>query len=141
MIRNIIIFFFVIIFFLSLFTISLKKENIKKNNIYGYWEGNNEKEKFIFEFKDDNYCNIRIIDRITNNELLLTGKFELDFFKSPKSLSIRNIPQLDYPLHTIFEFLNHDLIKIGSFSPKWKLRPISFDPIASVIVKRKYYQP
>ena len=135
--NSLFILFFIITVFFSAILIS--KKNYEKNNIFGLWENHNHKEVIYFKFNDDYSCDIKIIDETTKDENIYSGNFEVNFLKNPKTLSIRNIPQLDHPLHTIIKFLNEDLVKMGSFSPRWKLRPISFDPISSIIIKRISY--
>ena len=59
-------------------------------------------------------------------KLLIYYFYELNILKRPIPLSIHNIAQLNHPLHTIIEFISDDSIRIAEFSPKLKLRPISF---------------
>ena len=127
---------FILVFFCANL---ISKENYEKNDIFGLWQGHNHSELIYFKFNNDYSCDIRIVDETTKNESIYSGNFEVSFLKNPKTLSIRNIPQFDHPLHTIIEFLNKDLIKMGSFSPRWKLRPISFDPISSIKIKKISY--
>ena len=127
------------IIIISFSVILINNQNYEKNDVFGLWKGHNHKEVIYFKFNFDYSCDIRVIDETTKNENIYSGNFEINFLKKPKTLSIRNISQLDYPLHTIIEFLNKDLLKMGSFSPRWKLRPISFDPISSIIIKKISY--
>ena len=48
----------------------------------------------------------------------LNGNFEIDFSKTPIPLSIKNISNLDYTIHTIIEFKNENELKLGD--PKFK---------------------
>ena len=56
--------------------------------------------------------------------------------KEPVLLSIRNIPSINHPLHTIVEFVDINSIRLASFAPRWKVRPISFDRNTSMNLKR-----
>jgi len=107
-----------------------------QNKIYGFWAGNYINNTLILNFK--NHDNIIITLRDNNSGLsnILNGNYYLDSSKSPMPLSITNIQELNHPLHTILEFINHDSIRIGAFSPRWKLRNISFDKNKSIILKR-----
>ena len=67
---------------------------------------------------------------------ILNGNFEIDLSKKPISLSIKNIPQLNHPLHTIVDFIGSESIRLASFSPRWRLRPISFNGSTSINLKR-----
>jgi hypothetical protein len=73
----------------------------------------------------------------SNNLVTLNGNFEFDLTKRPIPLSIRNIPQLNHPLHTIIDFVDEDSIRMASFSSKWRLRPISFIDENTINLKRK----
>lgn len=68
----------------------------------------------------------------------IDGTYEIDFKKSPVPLSIRNIPQLPHPLHTLVEFYDQDTIRMGSFATRWRLRPISFDPETEKTLTRRH---
>ena len=77
-----------------------------------------------------------IKDNINDSKKVLEGKFEIDFSKKPIPISIRNIPDINYPLHTILEFVDKDSIQLAMMSPRWRLRPISFDLKTSINLKR-----
>jgi len=66
----------------------------------------------------------------------ITGDFEVNFSKKPIPLTIRNIPQLNHPLHTIIQFKELDVIRMAEFAPRWRFRPISFNPETEIIFKR-----
>jgi hypothetical protein len=80
-----------------------------------------------FVFKSDSTCVFNFFDKQSNEFKTINGIYELDFSKKPIPLSIRKIPQLNNPLFTIIEFINVDSIRIAEFSPKWRLRPVSFE--------------
>ena len=52
-------------------------------------------------------------------------------------LSIRNIPRLPHPLHTIIRFEGPDRLRMSRFAPRWRLRPITFEPAAEVLLLRR----
>ena len=106
------------------------------SNIYGSWKGSYYDHEVSFIFKRDSTCVITYFEKKSNKFERINGVYELDFSKMPISLSIRNIPQLNHPLHTIIEFIFDDLIRIADFAPKWKLRPISFVPGEVINLKR-----
>ena len=95
-------------------------------NIYGNWKGIYNDHELSFVFKSDNTCVFNFFDKQSNMFKTINGIYELDFSKNPIPLSIRKIPQLNNPLFTIIEFIRDDSIRIAEFTPKWRLRPISF---------------
>lgn len=96
-------------------------------HIHGSWKGRYNDYEVSVVFNTDNTCAFKFIDKRSNNVEIINGYYELDFSKKPIPLSIRNIPQLNHPLHTIIEIIAEDSIRIAGFSPKWRLRPISFE--------------
>ena len=71
------------------------------------------------------------------SRIKLRGEYEVDFSKTPTPLSIRNIPSLQHPLHTIIQFDGADVLRIGRFAPRWRLRPIAFESSAETLVVRR----
>ena len=106
-----------------------------QDDIIGIWEGRHLGLEIIFKFNPDGTCNINVKDNTSNAIQILDGNFMMDFSKQPILLSIRNIPQLNHPLHTIVEFLGTDSIRLGNFAPHWRVRDISFDQNKSIILK------
>ena len=107
-----------------------------QEDIIGIWKGEHQGKELLFEFKSDQTCVLSFSDKILATTVILSGNFETDFSKKPIMLSVRNITQLNHPLHTILEFVNGNSIRIASFVPRWKLRPISFDLNTSMELKR-----
>ena len=106
-------------------------------DLIGTWEGASEEmSSVVVSFAADGRCRLEYVD--PQGEIRrLAGDYEADFSKTPVSLSIRNIPQLPHPLHTLIQFRGPDSIRMGSFSPRWKLRPISFDPATQILLERR----
>ena len=107
----------------------------KRQSIYGIWIGEHKGKELRFEFKKNQTCKLSFKDRQSDSVELLNGDFEIDYSKKPIPLSIKNIPQINYPLHTIIEFKKGDEIRIAGFAKRWRLRPISFDSETSMILK------
>jgi len=100
---------------------------VREQDIIGIWSGEYNGNELLFEFNSDYSCVLSFDDKVLNTQEILNGDFEINYSKTPAILSIRNIQQLTHPLHTIIEFENTKSIRIAGFSPRWKLRPISFD--------------
>ena len=134
--NNFFLFGLVFAFILILSLLSINQKKYVEDDIFGFWVGSNNEKEIFFNFKKDYTCTFKYVQKITKIESEFNGVFNINFKKKPNSLSIKNIDQLDYPLHSIIKFLDKDVIKIGGFSPKWKLRPTSFDQHSSILVKR-----
>ncbi len=106
-------------------------------DLIGTWEGaSKEMSSVVVRFSADGRCRLEYVD--PQGEIhRLAGDYEADFSKTPVSLSIRNIPQLPHPLHTLIQFRGPDSIRMGSFAPRWRLRPISFDPATQIWLERR----
>ena len=111
--------------------------NLKTNtNISGNWTGEFKNQKLLFNFKPNQKAILIFVDTKSANADTIIGNYELDLSKKPIPLTIKNIHQFNHPLHTIIEFINKDSIKIAGFSPKWRLRPISFKIEKTLRLKR-----
>jgi hypothetical protein len=107
-----------------------------ENDLFGVWTGNHRGFVFTFQFNRDHSCLLSIGDKTSGAIKIVNGDFETDFSKRPIPLTIRNIPQLTHPLHTIVSFKRDGSIQIATFAPRWRLRPIAFNKNASPILKR-----
>jgi hypothetical protein len=108
-----------------------------EKTLYGTWEGHNSHLKMVITFSNDGTCTIEY-GGLSNDPLKeITGKYKVEFTKKPVPLSITDIPQINHPLHTIMEFQNNDLIKLGVFAPRWRLRPISFSKDSEIFLRRR----
>ncbi len=106
-------------------------------DLIGTWEGaSKEMSSVVVSFAADGRCRLEYVD--PQGEIhRLTGDYEANFSQAPVPLSIRNVPQLPHPLHTLIQFRGPDSIRMGSFAPRWRLRPISFDPATQILLERR----
>ena len=104
--------------------------------IYGVWKGEFQGKELLFKFESDQTCVWSFRNKESNSVEILNGNFEIDFSKKPITLSVRNIQQINHPLHTILQFKEVDELIIAEFAPRWKLRPLSFDHNTSISFKR-----
>jgi hypothetical protein len=105
-------------------------------DIIGVWRGEFQGKELLFKFESDQTCVLSFRDIASDSVEILKGNFEIDLSKKPNPLSVRNIPQLNHPLHTIVEFTGSDSIRLAYFAPRWRLRPVSFDPNRGMNLKR-----
>lgn len=106
-----------------------------EKDLYGVWEGKNKDTEMLITFNKNSTCEIEYKEE-NSEPVTITGDFEVDFMKAPVPLSIRNIPQLNHPLHTIIQFEKLDVIKMAEFAPRWRLRPISFNRSTEITLVR-----
>ena len=107
----------------------------KEELLFGVWEGTVGDSQIVFKINQDRTCEITI-SKADSSLIMIAGDFEVDFSKLPIPLTIRNIPQLNHPLHTIIKFNGRDELKVAEFSPRWRVRPVSFDPNLSINLRR-----
>ena len=100
---------------------------IQRPDIIGKWTGENLKYKFQFNFNTNQFCNISIVNKNSGEEKFIQGKYQISFAKVPMTMTINEIRSLNHPLHTIIEFKDNRTIRVAKFSPKWRLRPVSFE--------------
>ena len=107
-----------------------------QEDIYGVWKGEFQDKELLFKFESDKTCVLSFMNKESDSVEILNGNFEIDLSKKPISLSVKNIPQLNHPLYTIVEFIGSESIRLVSFSPRWRLQPISFNRSTSINLKR-----
>ena len=130
----------ILLFYLAIFCVHSCTKAFTKQELYGDWEGKNKEVEIAITFNQNSTCKI-VYKEDNSKPITLTGNFEVDFTKRPVPLSIRNIPQLNYPLHTIIQFIELDVIKMAEFAPRWRLRPIVFNRDTEIILKRSKVTP
>ena len=107
------------------------------NDLVGTWAGaSKEMSSVVMTFTPDGKWRFEYVDQQRKTHSL-AGDYEANFAKAPVPLSIRNIPQLPHPLHTLIQFRGPDSLRMGSFASRWRLRPISFNPATQVLLKRR----
>jgi hypothetical protein len=125
------------ILFLAILSIAFScNEQYNENHLFGVWKGERNGSVIIFKFNNDHTVVLSLMDAASGSVKKINGDFETDFSKRPISLTIRNIPQLTHPLHTIISFKRDGSIQIANFAPRWRLRPIAFSKNSSLILKR-----
>ena len=113
------------------------------NNYYsfspiGEWRGNANDITMIMTYSENNKCKIDFKSDLDFKswDQEISGICEINFRKSPALLSIRTIQELSYPLFTIVKIIDNKTIKIGSFSDKWRLRPLIFKDKNSILLNK-----
>ena len=126
----------ILTFIVSIFIIFSRVDVPGREIMYGVWKGEYLGKELLFSFNSDGTCVLNFKDKASGKIERLNGKFELGLSKSPIPLTVRSIPQLDHPLHTIVKFNGDDSIRMAHFATRWRLRPISFDRGASMNLMR-----
>jgi len=106
-----------------------------QKNIYGNWKGKFFENSAHFTFNHDSTCTIKVFSSNGSKPFEINGLFDVNFYKNPITINITNIKEQDYNLYSILE-LDNNLLIIAYFSTKWKLRPISFQPQKTMLLKR-----
>jgi len=107
------------------------------SDLIGTWQGSGrEFASVLVRFAPDGGFHLEYVDAKGERQEL-TGDYEADFTKAPVPLSLRKIKQLPHSLHTIVEFDSADTLRMGGFAPRWKLRPVAFDPDAVIRLERR----
>ena len=109
---------------------------VNEQTLYGNWEGSFNNQKLNVVFQSENSFEFNYLDKQSKILTTISGNYELDLSKRPVPLTVRNIPQLSHQLHTVIELVGEDSMRMALFSPKWRLRPISFEPGKTIILKR-----
>ena len=107
-----------------------------QEDIYGVWKGEFQDNELLFTFESDQTCLLSFTNKESGSVEILNGNFEINFTKKPIPLSVKNIPQLNHSLYTIVEFKGRESIRLASFSPRWRLRPLSFNHMTSINLER-----
>ena len=102
--------------------------------LFGVWVGEKDGVEIVLTFNRDSTSEISFNDG--SHVSKLTGYFQVDFSKRPIPLTIRNIPNLNHPLHSIIELRELDVIRISKFAPRLKLRPIGFNRDTEIYLRR-----
>ena len=105
----------------------------RDSDLCGIWV--NYDKSNVFRFNQDKTCTITY-KLGESDTFLITGNYEVNFNKKPIPLTIRNIPQLNHPLHTIIKFRGENELFISEFAPRWRVRPISFHGKKITILKK-----
>jgi len=117
---------FIILIWFSLFAIISCSDVFSNNNLYGVWIGEYGGKEYTFKFNSDGSFVLSLKDLSSGVVEILKGEYKADFSKRPIPLTLRSISQLNHPLYTIIEFLDNDSIRMADFTPRWRIRPISF---------------
>ena len=108
----------------------------EKYEVYGDWRGEFKGYELFFEFKPNQRFKLIFKDKALKTSKVIKGNFYVDYSKKPISLSLKNLPNTLYPLHTIIKFKGNNLLIMEKFSTKEKFRPIIFNYEGSVELKR-----
>ena len=126
----------IVLFVLILLLLASCNNSYERANIHGNWIGSFNDHELLFIFRKDSTCFLKFFNEQSNAYDSINGNYELDYSKKPIPLSIQNIPELSYSLHTIIKFIEHDSVRIAEFSSRWRLRPITFDADKTMNLKR-----
>ena len=108
------------------------------NILRGTWVGEFEGYEILFRFNQDNTFQFDCVEKESRTSGKLAGNYYVDFSKKPIPLSLKNMPQLSYPLHTSIEFIGNNSLRINLFAPeRRRLCAISFTNGAFMKLSKK----
>jgi hypothetical protein len=128
---------YVVVGFLIILSMLFQNAKVSNKNIIGTWKGVENGLEIIMSFDSYNECLITFEDKSKDQISSIKGDYIINLEKYPIPLTIRNIPQLSHPLHTIVEFTAKDIMKVGEFSSDLRLRPIIFNMGKSIYLKKE----
>ena len=128
---------YIVVGLLIILSMFFQNDKVSNSNITGTWKGVENGSEIILCFDSNNECLITFHDKLTGQISSINGDYILDLEKYPIPLTIRNIPQLPHPLHTIIEFTETDIMKVGEFSSDLRLRPIIFDKSKRIYLNKE----
>tara|TARA_B100001093_G_C26741241_1_gene976773 strand:+ start:168 stop:608 length:441 start_codon:yes stop_codon:yes gene_type:complete len=103
----------------------------------GVWSGKKNNEVVTFLLEKNNKCILKIKDiGSAEYDKVFTGICNINFNKNPITLSMNQIIEKNYSLYMIIKIVNKSTIKMSKFSNKWRLRPIVFEDINTIILKK-----
>ena len=117
-------FFALIAITIAIIFFSNPKMSLNENKITGSWQGLINSSKIKFSFFDGNFFTLKIFDQITSDTTIIKGNYEYKENKIPAPLTLKNIKEINHPLHTSLNFVTSDSIRIAFFSNRLKTRPI-----------------
>jgi hypothetical protein len=112
-------------------------KTLMMTDLIGFWEGQYKNNIINIEINEKNNCLFKFKSLKSSQQYSLNGDCFIDKSKSPYSLIISNIRELNTSLYTIIIFKDVNTFYLSEFSPKWKLRPLSISEENRIIFKKK----
>ncbi len=125
-----------ILFIISAVSISCRN-SFQDVSLSGKWVGIYKNNEVVVIFKDSSICTAIYFNNEMGRNDTIHGNYQLQLSKTPIPLSITRIKELNHSMHTIIEFLDKNTIRMATFSPKWRLRPITFESDNTIILERE----
>jgi hypothetical protein len=105
------------------------------NIIRGKWVGNYIDGKVILKMNNKT-CSLEFKKINSNISETITGNCNVDYAKTPNTLIINNISDINMSLYSLILMKNKNLIHITTFSTKWKLRSTMFTKQNTIMLKK-----
>jgi len=124
-----------------LFVFAYSSSIFDRNMLVGQWEAEDLNRKTSFVLERDGSCTFVNENKRTFEKIVFKGVCNLDFSKSPFTISLISSQNESKIYYTIFKIVDSQTVSIANFSQQWRLRPISFNG-TSYELKRKenYYE-
>lgn len=105
------------------------------NILRGKWVGNYIDGQVILKMNNKT-CSLEFKKINSNISEIITGNCSVDYAKTPNTLIINNISDINMSLYSLILMKNKNLIHITTFSTKWKLRSIMFTKQNTIMLKK-----
>lgn len=124
------------LFVSCLIVLSSIPDSTSINKLGGEWRGFFKSSVIVLKIDSDSKCTLYVSNQLKDNINQFTGTCSIDGSKRPYSLSITNIDETLYPLHSLLLRVDDHTIHVAEFSSKWRLRPLSLHGDNTIILKK-----
>ena len=118
--------FFVFTTLITAFLFSFDSKSYSVKNLIGKWEGDYNGEMISILFTESGKFKLSYKYPNTAKYQEINGVYNINFLKTPISMSIKKINEMNENLFTIIRFENENTIVISKFATRWRLSPVSF---------------
>ena len=120
--------------------ISNNKNPLEIEDLQGKWKGKYKNYNISLIIYKDNICTLVSYQASQGKANEYSGECSIEIIKAPSSLKMLNIDELGTPLYSIFEIKSNSVIRMSSFSTKWRLRPVIMNKTNSFILNKDTYK-
>ena len=125
-----------IVLVFSLFLLSGIPSTLTMDELSGEWRGSFKQSTILLRISSGGKCILRVGKELGDEMDQFTGTCRINGSKRPYELSINNIDETLYPLHSLMLPLNKQSIQMTEFSSKWRVRALNFNTDNTIILNK-----